>query len=239
MDLLFQDRLAPITSSIGFIETDLGNAVDGFCRWMEPIQTSRGVVLTRRTLEGGLWAALLALQPLTSVESRRFLFVPTGSRWTAFFDNGHHGPDPTGPMAYLARTMGHRALRVVAIPHHEPRWENGRWRGRYGATILDLFGPNVINHSNTMRSITMMNDGGKWTFDEIGDRLSFENAEVYKARRIRDRFSFELLAYYLKQLGLEPFNEQFYELQAVLVEKHGPCAPAMEEYSLQDVRAGL
>jgi hypothetical protein len=239
MDLLFQDQLAPITSAIGFIETDLRDAVEGFCRWMEPIQGSRGVVLTRRLLQGDLRSVLMALAPLTSVEARRFLFIETCSPWTAFFDNGHRGTDAVGPMAYLARTMGLRALRVVAIPHQEPRQESGRWRGRYGAMIFDLFGPDVINHSNTIRSITVMNDGGKWTFDELGDRLSFENAETYGAKRVRDRFPFELLAQYLKQLALEPFDEHFYGSQAVLVEKHGPCATAMEEYSLEEVRAGL
>jgi hypothetical protein len=239
MNPLFDDRFAPITSSIGFIETDLPTAVRSFVRWQEPIQSPRGVVLATRSIAGELAAAIMALPPLTSVEARRFLFVSTASPWVAFFDNGHRGTDATGPMSYLARTMRCRAMRVVAIPHHEPKRANGPWRGRYGATILDLFGPEVKNHSNTIRSITMMNDGGKWTFDEIGDRLPFEDPEAYKAKRIRDRFPVELLARYLKQLGLEPFDESFYRSQAMLVEKHGPCAPALKEYSLEEVRAAL
>lgn len=239
MNLLLDDRFAPITSTIGFIELDLQHAVHGFLRWQEPIQAPRGVVLTARPIEGDLGSALAALPPLTSVEARRFLFAPTASAWVAFFDNGHRGTDATGPMAYLARTLGCRALRVVAVPHHEPRRDGGQWRGRYGATILDLFGPDVKNHSNTIRSITMMNDGGKWTFDEIGDRLPFEDVEAYKARRIRDRFPVELLARYLEQLGLEPFDDRFYRSPAVLVEKQGPCAPALKEYSLEEVRAAL
>jgi hypothetical protein len=239
MNLLFHDRLAPVTSTIGFIETDLPTAVRSFVRWQEPIQSPRGVVLATRSLEGGLESAIMALPPLTSVEARRFLFVATASSWVAYFDNGYRGTDATGPMAYLARTMGCRAMRVVAIPHHEPKRANGHWRGRYGATILDLFGPEVKNHANTIRSITMMNDGGKWTFHEMGDRLAFEDPETYKAKRIRDRFPVELLAHYLKQLGLEPFAESFYRSPAVLVEKHGPCAADMKEYSLDEVRAGL
>jgi hypothetical protein len=239
MDLLLHDRFAPITSTIGFIETDLQNAVAGFVRWQEPIQGPRGVVLTTRAIDGDLPSALSALPPLTSVEARRFLFVATAGTWVAFFDNGHRGTDATGPMAYLARTLGCRALRVVAVPHHEPRQDNGRWRGRYGATILDLFGAEVRNHSNTIRSITMMNDGGKWTFDELGDPLPFEDPEAYKARRVRDRFPLELLARHLNHLGLAPFDEQFYGAQAVLVEKHGRCAPALQEYSLEEVRAAL
>ena len=239
MNLLLDDRFAPITSTIGFIEIDLQNAVAGFMRWQEPIHAPRGVVLATRTLDGDLPSTLSALLPLTSVETRRFLFVPTASAWVAFFDNNHGGTDATGPMAYLARTLRCRALRVVAVPHHEPRRDQGHWRGRYGATILDLFGAEVTNHSNTIRSITMMNDGGSWTFDEIGGPLPFEDLEAYKARRVRDRFPFELLRSYLKHLRLEPFDEQFYRAPAVLVEKQGPCAPALQEYSLEEMRATL
>lgn len=239
MNLLLNDQFAPITSTIGFLGTDLQNAVASFLRWQEPIQAPRGVTLAAREIDGDLPSALSALPPLTSVEARRFLFVPTAGSWVAFLDNGHRGTDATGPMAYLARTVGCRAVRIVTVPHHQPRREDGQWRGRYGATILDLFGAEVSNHSNTIRSITMMNDGGKWTFEELGEPLPFEDREVYKARRIRDRFPVELLARYLTQLGLEPFDEQFYRAPAVLVEKHGPCAPALREYSLADVRATL
>lgn len=239
MNLLLHDQFAPITSTIGFIETDLQNAVASFLRWQEPIQAPRGVVLAAREIEGDLPAALSALPPLTSVEARRFLFVPTAGPWVAFFDNSRRGTDATGPMAYLARTVRCRALRLVAVPHHEPRREAGQWRGRYGATILDLFGAEVRNHANTIRSITMMNDGGKWTFDELGDPLPFEDRDAYKARRVRDRFPLELLARYLKALGLEPFDERFYRAPAVLVEKRGPCAPALQEYSLEEIRATL
>jgi hypothetical protein len=239
MNLLLNDRLAPITSTIGFLQTDLQNGVEGFIHWQERIQHQRGVVLNMRHIEGHLGSTLMALLPLTSVEARRFLFVPTTGSWVAFFDNGYRGTDAIGPMAYLARTLGCRALRVVIVPHHQPKREKGHWRGRYGATILDLFGPDVKNHSNTIRSITVMNDGGKWEFDEIGDRLPFEEAEAYKAKRIRDRFPVELLARYLRHLGLDPFDEQFYCPQAVLVEKVGPSAPAMKEYSLEQVRVML
>lgn len=239
MNLLLDDQFAPITSTIGFLATDLQNAVASFVRWQEPIQAPRGVSLTTREIAGDLPSAVSALAPLTSVEARRFLFVPTAGPWVAYLDNGHRGTDATGPMAYLARTVGCRALRVVAVPHHEPRQEAGQWRGRYGATILDVFGADVKNHANTIRSITMMNDGGKWTFEELGEPFPFEDREAYKARRVRDRFPVELLARYARQLGVEPFDERFYRAGAVLVEKHGPCAPALREYSLAEVRATL
>jgi hypothetical protein len=239
MNLLLNDRLAPITSTIGFLQTDLQNAVRGFIDWQERIQSQRGVALTVRHIDGHLGSTLIALLPLTSIEARRFLFVPTTGTWIAFFDSQYRGTDAAGPMSYLARTLGCRGLRVVTVPHHQPKLEKDQWRGRYGATILDLFGPDVKNHSNTIRSITMMNDGGKWRFDEIGDRLPFEETEAYMAKRIRDRFPVELLARYLKHLGLDPLDEQFYCPQAVLVEKEGPSAPAMKEYRLEEVRAML
>jgi hypothetical protein len=34
-------------------------------------------------------------------------------------------------------------------------------------------------------------------------------------------------------------GQSFYRSPAMLVEKHGPCAPALKEYSLDEVRAAL
>lgn len=239
MRLLFDDRLAPMTSELGFIELQLDQAVEGFVRWQTVIQEKRGVTLSTRRLDVDLEQQLLLLPPLTSVEARRFLFVATDSPWVAYFDNGRRGPDPSGPMAYLARTLGCRALRVALIPHREPTQRDGRWIGRYGATILDLYGPVVTNHMNIVRTISVVNDGGKWQFEQAGEPLPFEDTSHYAARRVRERFPAELLAHYLGALGLTPFQESFYRHEGVFVEKRGPVATGLQEFSLEDVRAAL
>lgn len=94
MHALLDDRLAPLTSEIGFLEAARDEAVDAFGKWQAPIQRNRGVRLIRHNVSGGLERVLSALLPLTSVERRRHLFVPTVSPWTAYFDNGHQGTTP-------------------------------------------------------------------------------------------------------------------------------------------------
>ena len=236
-NLLLGDQFAPLTSTIGFLRLGLEQAVDGFLRWQEVIQLPRGVVLTRRTLEGDVASLLRALPPLTSHEPRRFLFVPTVGEWTAYFDNSYRGSDATGPMAYLARTLGCQSLRMTVVPHQQHRKENGKWTGRYGGTMLDVFGPTVVNHVNTIRSIAMLNDGGRWVFETGGEPFPFEETATYTARKVRDRFPVELLARYLTALGLEPFDKHFYRREGVLAEKVGPSAAQMREFSLEEIRA--
>jgi hypothetical protein len=50
-----------------------------------------------------------------------------------------------------------------------------------------------------------MNDGGKWIFATRGNVQPFERVERYKAGRIRDRFTDELLEEYCQAfLKIEP-----------------------------------
>jgi hypothetical protein len=236
---LLDDRLAPITSEIGFLETDHRRAAKGFLDWHAPLQNPLGRMLSRRAVSGTLETVLRALLPLTSVERRRELFVPTASRWTAYFDNGYRGTDAMPVMSYLAKSLGCRGLRVVAVPH-TMQGEFSTSRGRYGATILEVYGPEDTDFLNYVRAICAANDGGRWTFSQSGAPLPFERPEFYGHKRIKERFPPELLEQYLHELGLRAFDESFYMppgSQAEVVEKHGPVFPDSVEYSLEEVRA--
>jgi len=84
-----------------------------------------------------------------------------------------------------------------------------------------------------------MNDGGRWVFGQSGEPFPFEKLEHYQARRVRDRFTFDMLKDYLRHLGLSPFEEDFYlpaGAPAWLVEKTGPVVPAHKEYTLAQAR---
>ncbi len=86
------------------------------------------------------------------------------------------------------------------------------------------------------------NDGGRWVFDQFGEPFPFEKLEQYQARKVRDRFTFDMLKEYLRHLGLSPFEEDFYLPQgapAWLVEKTGPFVPAQTEYTLAQAREGF
>jgi hypothetical protein len=237
MQLLFGDSLAPITSTVGFLEVPSDTAVEAFLFWQSRIYQRLGISLAVKNIEGDLKSVLLQLLPLTSVQRRRLLFIPTASGWTAFFDNGWRGTDAAAPMSYLAGQLKCRGIRVVAVPH-TMREASRTAKGRYGATILEVYGTD----GKTVRSICAANDGGKWVFYQSGQPFLFERTERYKERRVKDRFTFELLDEYLRGIGVCAFDPEFYLAEssdpAQLISKIGPLAPSVKEYTLAEARKG-
>jgi hypothetical protein len=139
-------------------------------------------------------------------------------------------------MSVMARRLSIRGLRVVAVPH-TLRGD----QGRYGAVMLDVFGPEQPGKiHNYVRALEVANDGGRWVFEQSGEPFPFEQVERYQERRVRDRFTFEMLKDYLRHLGLSPFEEDFYLPEgtpAWMVEKTGTFTPKQRDYTLEEARA--
>jgi hypothetical protein len=238
MNLLFNGRLAPITSTIGFLEASLPSAVEAFTGWQKSIYEPQGTSVTARPIPGGLEKALSELLPLTSVLRLRHLFVPTGSSWLAYFDNGHRGTDAMSAMSFLAERLQCRGMRVTLIPD-TIEGEFKAAKGEYGATVLEVYGARQTDFLNYVRSIAVVNDGGKWVFSQGGTPFPFEDLKQYKSRNVRQRFTAEHLERYLSELGLSPFDETFYlptaADAAMLVEKKGLAPPGLQEYTLAEL----
>jgi hypothetical protein len=235
--LLLDDRWAPVTSVMGFLEADAQTAARAFAAWQGGLFATDGITVEVRTVTGSLEQVLASLLPLTDSERQRHLFIPTQSPWTAYLDNSHRGTDAASAMSYMAETLGCRGLRVVAVPH---TYRKGQ--GRYGAVMLDVYGPHRTTGLNYVRALGASNDGGSWVFDQFGEPFPFEKVERYQARRVRDRFTFDMLQEYLGHLGLSPFEERFYLPEgtpAWLVEKTGPLVRARKEYTLAQAREDL
>ncbi len=235
--LLLEDRWAPVTSEMGFLELGAEQAAQAFATWQRGLLTSRGFTVEVLPVSGTLEQVLSSLLPLTSGErQRRYLFIPTRSAWTAYVESGWTGTDAASPMSVMARRLSIRCLRVVAVPH-TLRGD----QGRYGAVMLDVFGPEQPGKiSNTVRVVEAANDGGRWVFEQSGEPFPFEQVEQYQARRVRDRFTFEMLKDYLRHLGLAPFEEDFYMPPgscAWLIQKTGPFTTVGREYTLEEARA--
>ncbi|PTL81739.1 hypothetical protein [Vitiosangium sp. GDMCC 1.1324] len=232
--LLLDDRWAPVTSEMGFLETSAEHAARAFAAWQGGLLAPRGITVDAHPVSGPLEQALSALLPLTGGEKRRHLFMPTRSAWTAYVDNGWTGTDAMSAMSYMAQTLGCRGLRVVAVPHTYRKGE-----GRYGAMMLEVYGPHRTAWLNYVRAVSASNDGGHWAFDQFGEPFPFEMLAQYQTRRVRDRFTFDMLKEYLRHLGLSPFEEDFYlpeSAPAWLVEKTGPVVATHEEYTLAQAR---
>jgi len=234
--LLLEDRWAPVTSEMGFLEARAEHAVRVFAEWQRELMTPPSITVEIHPVSGTLEQVLSSLLPLNSAELRRHVFMPMRSTWTAHLDNQWTGTDAMSAMSVMARRVGCRSLRVVAVPH---TYRKGQ--GRYGAVMLEMYGPHRnARHNNYVRALGASNDGGRWVFDQSGDPFPFEKVEQYQARRVRDRFTFEMLKDYLRHLGLSPFEEDFYLPEgapAWLVEKTGPFAPNQRENTLEEARA--
>jgi hypothetical protein len=235
--LLLEDRWAPVTSTMGFLELGAEQAAQAFATWQRGLMTPRGITVEVLPVSGTLEQVLSSLLPLTSGEIQRELFIPTRSAWTAYVENGWTGTDAASPMSYMARRLSIRCLRVVAVPH-TLRKHGG---GRYGAVMMDVFGPEQPGKiNNYVRAVEVANDGGRWAFEQEGEPFPFEQLERYQARRVRDRFTFEMLKDYLRHLGLAPFEEEFYMPPgtcAWLIQKTGSFATVGREYTLEEARA--
>jgi len=235
--LLLEDRWAPVTSEMGFLELGAEQAAQAFATWQRGLPTSRGSTIEVIPVSGTLEQALSSLLPLSGGETQRRLFIPTRSAWTAYVSSQWTGTDAASPMSTMARRLSIRCLRVVAVPHTLGKHQGGR----YGGVMLDVFGPEqpgkILNY---VRSIYAANDGGRWVFGHSGEPFPFEQVEQYQARRVRDRFTFEMLKDYLRHLGLAPFEEDFYLPPgscAWLLQKTGPFATVGREYTLEQARA--
>lgn len=235
--LLLDERYAPITSEMGFLEISAVDARDAFVNWQIGI-ANEGMQVRCREVAGSLSERLESLLPLLSIDRRRALLLPTRGRWTAYVDNGWRGTDASPVMRFLSRTVGCTGLRAVSIDNTITSEKLGG-RGRHGARILDVYRPGDVGHSHTQRSIFAVNDGGRWVFDAAGTPFPFEDTGAYEARKVRDRFTHEMLDRYLRELGIRMFDEDFYQTDepAYLVERHGPKYPGMREYTLEEARA--
>ena len=208
MRTLLSERFAPITSSIGFLELPLEEAAAGVEHWTKSLGKSGRV----QHPSEGFPEVLHRLEPLTGGARPRQLLVNAG-QWTAYFDNSLRGTDASPVVGHLAEELGCRGVTIrtspctVGLP--------GIRDGRYGSVQFELFGPSQTDYLNYVRSVAVAFDGHRWQFVLAGTEQPFEETDFYRARRVRDRFTSEMLERYCKALGIEVFDPSFYGPAAV------------------------
>ena len=211
MKTLLEERYAPITSSVGFLQVPLSEAAAALGEWRRSLYSS----VTSRPLACAFPEALNCLEPLTSGARPRELLVDHGS-WTAYFDNSLQGTDAISAIGVLSRGLKCQGLAIEVVPHTIGL--PGVLKGRAGAVQFTLFGPIKTRFLNYVRTVSVVFDGSRWVFNANGTEQLFEQVESYVARRVRDRFTSEMLERYCQELGVNVFDAASYGPDSMLIE---------------------
>jgi hypothetical protein len=192
----------PVAHDFGLIRAPLDRVLAELQSW----HSSLGIEYSRTEITSSLGDAFDSLLPLANSKMRR-LFVATRSDWIGCFQNGIQGSDPFPAMSYLATRMGVLAMRVCSTAD----------TAKYPAVIWEVYAPESLGGKPPLgyrRSIAAMKDGGRWTFEESGERFPFEQVGRYEERRKRDRFTREMLRDYSREFGIELFSDEFFRVDA-------------------------
>jgi hypothetical protein len=233
MKHLLANKLAPLTFAWGFLETSLDAVTRAYVRWQRIILHSVKV----GTIDMPLADALQQLEPL-DLGSQRVLFLSTKGRWTACFDNGARGGNPSSFVGELAQRLKVRGVACTCIPNTLTRRETGN-RGTWGRVNFTLFAPEKRDFLNIERSVSVANDVRGWQFHSIGQVQEFEQVDRYAASRIADRFSAEMLEDYCRALGIDLFEEGFYGGTGVVTHARPWFLPKLATISLIEARRHL
>lgn len=225
--MLLDDRLSPTTTRIGFLRLTLPQAAHGLAAWLRTLYPQ----VTVTEVSGDLESLVHRLEPLVLGAAPKDLLLRTRGEWTAYLDNSALGTDPIGLIGYLSEELRCDGLAIDAQPHQPPR--------RNGGMQFELFGPERGEFLNTVRAVSVTADGNKWRFVAFGEVQPFERTEAYAARRIRDRFTVDMLAEYCAALGIRPFDEDFYDGSGVLVDSKMPLPRGIQTMTLTEARRRL
>ncbi len=220
---LLDDRYAPITSSIGFLKMPVEDAAEALAAWRRSLAPPVSI----EPLDHSLEDALRQLDPLELGNRSRELLVAVDGGWTAYFDCLVSGTDAVTAMGFLAQTNQCDAASITSIAGS---------KGRGGSIRFEIYGPQPTEWLNHVRAIQVAEDDGRWRFFEAGQPQPFEDLDAYRARRIRDRLTTDMLSKYCEALGFRPFEVSAYR-EAVLVRSNRPDDIVL--ISLEDVQRRL
>jgi hypothetical protein len=227
---IFDGRFGPTTWGIGFVEAPLRKVVDASVAGWSPHMGNLEVAWKdSRDLE----TILQSLPPLSG--RSRWAFIETTSPWTAYFDNSSFTPEANTACMAAVQWLKTRAVGAVDLPQASKDGPGYT----YGAVQFMLFTSKWGEFGHNLRSVIAMNDGGRWRFDALGEVQPFEETEAYKAKRIRDRFTPEMLVRYCKALGIDLANPDFYRGRAAIVTRQDWIDKGCPGLTLNEARAKL
>jgi hypothetical protein len=224
---LLDDRFAPTTSRIGFLRMPLEEATNCLRDWREGLY---GKEVTVKELRDGFPDSLARLQPLIGGARPRELLIETSGGWTAYFDCRLRGTDATSAIGHLSRTANVQGLAVTAS-------RENKMTG--GGIQFALFSPLATDFMNYVRTIGLTFMKGRYEFETYGDELWFEEPAAYRSRKVRDRFTSDMLERYCHALDIEVFDPKAYGPRATLTTSPIPVPKGGFVMTFREVQAWL
>lgn len=213
--MLIRDKFGVVGTSVGLIETDYRRASRESYQWQCDLFGAGEI--RSKNVAGTFESILAMLLPLVTPVPNRELFVETNSGHCAFFNNFRRGPDVVSEMVVLAKRLSVRSIRATCMPPQISLISDPRTSRQFAGNIMEVFDES----GSSIRSISAVNDGGKWGFDQSGTPFEFEITSKYESKKIRDRFSQDMLFSYLDNLSCNAFEFESYpaRCEGVLVER--------------------
>lgn len=199
----------PMTDHIGFVNAPLDKVVS-FCNaWLCP-QGRDPAEEFRASFD----EAMQRMLP----PDRKILLIECKSGWTSLFGD---------TVSYISEELHCRGVEATYI---EDTYNPKMYEGEMGSVQLQVFEQHPTDSHYYGRSISVTNDEGRWGLHLGGDPLPFEDVTRYKARRVRDRFTKEMLIEYLQGFGIDAYNRSFYTDRCALF------PPAKQTYFGDELR---
>lgn len=223
---LFNNRLAPLTYSIGFLNAPITTVADTITQFL----TKVGKHGKAHRLSGSLENNLLHLQPLTIGSHPRLLLTSTTTPdWTALFDAHARGQGVAQDVSIMAGKLKVRGYYVGCSLTSSVATNS------LGGRHFRVLGPEQL--LGEIRSIDLIeNNPGKWYFEVGGEVQPYENLDAYSNRRRTQRLTDDMLLDYIAAVGLHPWDENFYTTPSYLITNTGPT---FETFTLEQARTRL
>jgi hypothetical protein len=234
MKALLNNERAPVTFGVGFIGISFSEYCSAFTSWWKGLE----IDFETFSFEADLIDAMLRLEPLQTPQNR-YLITETQSKWTAIFSNSPLGSDVTSAVSHLRKVLGCHGVTVQCSPSLTKREGNKTSIVSYAATSFTLDGPHKTGWLNEIRHVSARKDGGPWKFFQRGEVQTFEQAERYENKHIRDRFTPEMLESYCAALGILSFDATFYGPKSLLVHQLTQSPSTSPKMTFQEAQAHL
>ena len=191
------DKWWPATQSLDLVEGSVEDVATG-------VEAE-----VRRFVEGqpvsGRWTKVADLDAAFSIPPEfanvptYYLVLPTHSRWTVLWNNSFLCDGYDSLCSCLTKHHGLRTLHWFAHDEWTTMQSGAGFthRRREGAQIVE-------------RSVYCAQEDRQWNFQTAGPPLPEELVAQYSAPRKRDRLNEASLLAFLRRLGAEPWNDDFY-----------------------------